>query len=241
MLKLDKRKSYYIVLDTEACNTNVDDMKSSLVYDLGYAIVDKEANVYLTRNLVIADIYCGEATLMASSYYADKLPRYEEELMNGKRTLATLNMAKNILKKDCEDYNIKAIIAHNAGFDCRALNTTLRYLTGSKYRYFYPYGVELWDSLKMANDTICKQKTYIKYCEENGYMTNHKIPRPRATAEILYRYITGDDTFKEDHTGLEDVMIEKEIFAKCVRQHKKMRKLLYEPKKPTMKELVATL
>jgi hypothetical protein len=48
--------------------------------------------------------------------------------------------------------------------------------------------------------------------------------RVRATAEILYRYITLNTDFIEDHTGLEDVLIEKEIFAKCMAQHKKMRK-----------------
>jgi hypothetical protein len=59
-------------------------------------------------------------------------------------------------------------------------------------------------------------------------MTNHATPRPRATAEILYRYISGEDNFIESHTGLEDVMIEKEIFAKCMAQHKPMRKKLFE-------------
>lgn len=228
--KKDNRKNYYIVLDTEACNTDVDDMRSSLVYDLGFAIIDKEGNVYKTRNLVIKDIYKDEEELMKSAYYADKLPQYEEELQDGTRKMVTLATARNLLKADCEEYDIKAIIAHNAGFDCRALNTTVRYLTGSKVRYFYPYGVALWDTLKMASDTICKQKTYIKFCKENGYMTAHKTPRPRATAEILYRYITGNDAFTEKHTGLEDVMIEKEIFAKCIRQHKKMRKELFKPK-----------
>lgn len=228
--KKDNRKNYYIVLDTEACNTDVDDMRSSLVYDLGFAIIDKEGNVYKTRNLVIKDIYKDEKDLMQSAYYADKLPQYEEELEDGTRKMVTLATARNLLKADCEEYDVKAIIAHNAGFDCRALNTTVRYLTGSKVRYFYPYGVALWDTLKMASDTICKQKTYIRFCKENGYMTAHKTPRPRATAEILYRYITGNDAFTEKHTGLEDVMIEKEIFAKCIRQHKKMRKELFKPK-----------
>lgn len=240
--KKDNRKNYYIVLDTEACNTNTDKrMSSSLVYDLGYAIIDKEGNVYKTRNLVIKDIYRDEEELMKSAYYADKLPQYEEELEDGTRKMVTLYTAKKLLMDDCKEYDVKAIVAHHGDFDCRALNNTVRYLTGSKVRYFYPYGVALWDSEKMAKSTICKQKTYIKFCKENGYMTKHKTPQVRATAEILYRYITGNDTFIEKHTGLEDVMIEKEIFTKCIRQHKKMKKLLYEPKKPTMKELLATL
>ena len=40
----------------------------------------------------------------------------------------------------------------------------------------------------------------------------------KLTAEILYRYISGKQDFVEAHTGLEDVQIEKEIFAECWRR-----------------------
>ena len=56
-------------------------------------------------------------------------------------------------------------------------------------------------------------------------MTNHATPQVRKTAEILWRYLTDDKSFEEEHTGLEDVTIEAQIFAECVRQHKKMDKL----------------
>jgi hypothetical protein len=77
----------------------------------------------------------------------------------------------------------------------------------------------------MANDTICKQSNYRRFCEENGYMTNHKTPQVRKTAEILWRFLTNDNDFEESHTGLEDVQIEAQIFAECVRRHKKMARL----------------
>ena len=54
-----------------------------------------------------------------------------------------------------------------------------------------------------------------------------KNGKVRLTAEILYRFIERQ-SFIESHTGLEDVLIEKEILAYCKRQHKKMRKKLYE-------------
>lgn len=59
-------------------------------------------------------------------------------------------------------------------------------------------------------------------------MTRHKRPRPQEKAEVIYRYLTGNIDFIESHTGLEDVMIEKEIFAHCNRQHKKMRRKCFE-------------
>jgi hypothetical protein len=58
-------------------------------------------------------------------------------------------------------------------------------------------------------------------------MTKHKTPRPQVKAEVLYKYITGDNDFIESHTALEDVLIEKEILAYCFNKHQKMRKELY--------------
>jgi hypothetical protein len=56
-------------------------------------------------------------------------------------------------------------------------------------------------------------------------MTNHATPQVRKTAEVIWRYLTDHVTFEEEHTGLADVTIEAQIFAECVRQHKKMDKL----------------
>jgi len=42
------------------------------------------------------------------------------------------------------------------------------------------------------------------------------------SAECAYRYIKNKCDFIESHTGLEDVKIEIEIFAKCISLHKKM-------------------
>jgi len=151
---------------------------------------------------------------------------YEEQIAAGLRKIVSIYTARKYLREICEKYNVKAIIAHNARFDYRATNYTLRYVTKSKKRYFLPYGIPLWDTLKMAQDTICRQPSYIRFCEENGFLKNNGTVR--ATAEILYKYITNNLDFTEDHTGLEDVLIEKEIFARCMRQHKKMRKGAFE-------------
>jgi hypothetical protein len=86
--------------------------------------------------------------------------------------------------------------------------------------------MDICDTLKMARSVIGKMPTYRKFCIENGYITkNHQL---RFTAEILYRFISGNNDFVESHTGLEDVMIEKEIMAYCFRQHKAMKRLLWE-------------
>lgn len=216
--KIDRRKSYFITFDTETANS----LECPLMYDLGFAIHDKQGNIYETFSLVIADVYCNEKEIMQSAYYSRKLPQYEEDLKTGKRKLVSVETAKRILSETAKKYNIKAVIAHNARFDYRSTANTIRYITKSKNRYFLPYEVPLWDTLEMAKSVIKDKPTYKDFCERNGYLT--KNGQVRLTAEILYRFISKDENFIEKHQGLEDVLIEKEIFQYCVRQHKSMRR-----------------
>lgn len=219
---IDKRKHYYLTIDTETANS----LEEPMMYDLGGAIHDKHGNVYETFSYVIYDVFCADRQLFDTAYYAEKRPIYEKDIAEGRRTIVSIYTAKKKVKELCDKYNVKAIIAHNARFDYRSTNCTLRYVTKSKNRYFLPYNIPIWDTLKMAQDTICKQPTYIKWCRDNDFCM--KNGKPRATAEILYKYITMNTEFAESHTGLEDVLIEKEIFKKCMAQHKKMRKELWE-------------
>lgn len=230
---MDKRISYYQLMDSETCNGislegNKTDLSQSLPYDIGWAVIDKYGRVYEKRSFIVREIFFGMRDLMKSAYYADKIPQYEKDIADGKRIVASIWDIWKQFRADSAEWNVKAIVAHNARFDVNALNNAVRYLTQSRVRFFLPYGVEVWDTMKMAQDVVATQKTYVRYCIQNEYLTNHLIPRPRITAEILYRYISGNNEFSESHTGLEDVEIEKEILAYCFRQHKAMRKKLWE-------------
>lgn len=227
---MDKRKNYGIILDTETANTIIEDdgklnMFSVLPYDIGFAIIDTKGNIYEQYSFVIDEVFCDMYWLMQSAYYAEKIPQYIRDLASGKRTLAKSLDVKMLIRQKCEEYGCQFVMAHNMRFDYRACNNLDRYLTKSKFRYYFPYGVEMWDTMLMAQDVICKMPTYKKFCEENGYMTaNNQV---RKTAEILYRFISGENDFDESHTGLEDVLIELEIYKYCKKQHKPMRKCLF--------------
>lgn len=227
---IDRRISYKIVIDTETCPVDRDfegvSPDNMWVYDSGWAVVDKRGNEYKTRSFVNADIFLNEKLLMDSAYYADKIPQYWEDIKAGRRILTSFYNIRKALLEDIAEYNVKEIYAHNMRFDYGTLNNTQRWLTKSKYRYFFPKDVQICDTLKMARDVIAKMPTYRKFCEENDYITKNN--QLRLTAEIIYRFITKNNDFIESHTGLEDVMIEKEILAYCYKQHKKMRKLLWE-------------
>ena len=199
----------FIVLDTETTNSFDD----PLCYDIGFAVVDEEGSVFETHSYVVAETFLDEE-LMSPAFFIDKVTQYWEEIKQGTRQLKKLNTIRRILKATMEKYETNIVVAHNARFDYKSLNTTQRFLTSSKYRYFLPYGTEIWDTLKMSRQVLKENVDYDNFCYENNYLTKRGCKR--YTAEILYRFLTDDNDFIEEHTGLEDVLIEKEILAYCL-------------------------
>ena len=79
---MDKRKKYILVIDTETANgfmgeDNKLDLSNSLVYDIGYKVVDKKGNTYEENSFVIYDIFFNKE-MMQSAYYKQKIPQYLE-------------------------------------------------------------------------------------------------------------------------------------------------------------------
>ena len=222
--KIDRRVHYILNIDTETCNS----LDDALCYDIGGAVIDKRGNIYETFSFVVYETFIGEKDLMQSSYYAEKIPKYWEDIKNGSRQLKSIYTIKKYIAELCKKYEIDTVCAYNARFDYNSLNKGLRWSTKSALRYFLPYGLTWWDSMKMAQDVVATMPTYKKFCFENGFVTKHKTPVPQVKAETVYRFITKDTDFIESHTGLEDVLIETEIIRYCFSRHKKMRKNLWE-------------
>ena len=198
-----------IVLDTETINS----LEEPIAYDIGWAVVNLETEEVLkTESYAIAEIFL-DKELMSCAFFADKIPSYWEEIKNGSRKLARLSTIHRTLVNDCKAYGVKEIYAHNAIFDNRSCNLTQRYITSSKYRYFFPYGITIKDSLKYSKAVLKDNEEYINFCNANHYHTKNN--QNRYTAEIIYRFLTNDVSFNEEHKGIDDVMIEKEIVLYC--------------------------
>lgn len=212
------RKQYFLVLDVETANSTDD----ALTYDIGFVVCDRQGKVYEGASYVVSDIFDKEKELMKTAYYNQKLPQYYKGLKEGNFKKATFYIVRKHIKDLLEKYQITAVCAYNAAFDTKALNTTQRWLTKSKYRWFLPYGTKVYCIWHMACQVICTQKRYKKFCEENGFIS--PSGNIQTSAEVVYRYMYRDEFFEESHTGFEDVCIETEILAYCFRQHKKMNK-----------------
>lgn len=200
------------MLDTETTN----DIGCPIVYDVGYQIFTLENGLLCEKSFVNADVFL-DKDLMASAYFADKIPAYWEDIKSGKRILKRWKNIKREIQDDFKKFGVSIVCAHNARFDNKSLNTTQRYITSSKNRYFLPYGVEWWDTLKMAREILKNNDDYSEFCYENEYLTARGCRR--YTAEVIYKWLTKNNDFVESHTGLEDVKIERAIFEYLIQQN----------------------
>lgn len=198
-----------LMLDTETTNS----LDDPIVYDLGYEIFDLEGNLWDRNSFVNADVFL-DAELMASAFFLDKVPTYWRDIRQGKRELRTWASITRTLYKAILDNDVKIVCAHNARFDYRAIHLTQRYETSSRWRWVLPWGMEWWDTLKMARQVFADDEAYKTFCVANDFLTTYG--KPKLTAEVLYKFITQNLQFEESHTGLEDVQIERKIFEYLV-------------------------
>ena len=216
---MSRKKEYFLIIDTETAN----DIDQPLPYDIGYAICDRQGNIYLARSFVVAEIFLDYQDLMQSAYYAEKIPQYWEDIKKGIRKVAPILKIRKQLHADMKEYNVKTVGAYNMGFDKKALNNVTRYCSKSFVRWFFPYGTEYICIWHMACQVLMDSMNYVRFCHKNG-LVKEETGNIMTSAETCYKYIKNKVDFIEEHTGLEDVRIEIEILAKCFKTHKKMDK-----------------
>lgn len=216
---MDKRRHYVLIIDTETAGT----LDAPLVYDIGYTVTDTRGNVYDSGSFTVNEIY-GDAELMNGAFYSEKAKKYSPATHKS----ADFFEIQNLLCLVMDYFGIKEACMHNTRFDLTALNNTARYISDGAEQYFFPYGLKLWDTMRMARNVILKKPTYKKFVDANGLRTpKNLLPY---NAQALYAYITQNPGFEEAHTAKEDTLIEAAILAYCIRQHKAMAKNAFGPK-----------
>ena len=107
---------------------------------------------------------------------------------------------------------------YNFNFDNRALTATCMYLFDNKK--WLNREVKFACIWAGACDSIMNTQKYVKWANKNGYISEKG--NPMTSAEVCFRYITGDTTFQEDHMGKSDAEIEAHILTAILRRKKKV-------------------
>ena len=77
----------------------------------------------------------------------------------------------------------------------------------------------------MACTSILKTESYIRFAIENNFVS--ECGNIQTSAEVAYRYITKNVNFVEDHTGLEDVLIEIAIMMEVLKSKMEYKDRIY--------------
>lgn len=147
---------------------------------------------------------------METAFYGKQKKEYYRELLKDPSVIIcfTEAEAQAIFSAWLAENNVSCVCAHNSSFDfCR---TFVRECVEE---------MEFFDIMFAFFDTIAQMKKYNKFCAENGYYTEKG--NCKMTAEVCYRFISGDNEFIEEHTALADCEIEAEILRACWATHKK--------------------
>lgn len=220
--------AYYMVLDTETCDkyarkTDQPEPWNSLVYDIGFTVVDSKTFEQMANgSFVVAETF-NNSHLMNSSYYADKLPAYREGISldeSGDWQMLPFIEIYQYIKDVIKKYNIKKVWAYNCKFDNAALNSTIRTYSNGFVNYFFPFGVKVCDIWDYAS-CITATKGYLKFVSEHGLFSGKG--NPKTSAEAVYAYITTAPDYIERHTAYEDALIECEILKAAKKKHTRKR------------------
>ena len=250
-MKIDKRKNYYIVLDTETtanCTPEENSKKTimqKLVYDLGYTIATKKETI-IKRNYLVKEIY-EDNILMDNAYFNSKRPMYAEMVANNQIEVKPFAEIIKIMQKDIIETGAKFFGAYNVGFDLDALMQTTNFIYPNTFKmifrktasgkfapdtikfcqaYLFRKQLEVIDLWTMACQTLCNQKTFQAY-----YLQETPRGNIKSNAEIVYNYIEDlGGNFEEDHTALSDSIIETKILQRILRIRKTLEtKFAYLP------------
>lgn len=195
------------VIDTETT-------KNGYVYDLGVVIMNAATGeIVATMNAIVEETF-NNISAMETAYYAAKVPAYIEAINAGELEVLPFSECFKRFSSLLESYNVRSIWAYNMAFDFKALNRTITELSNGFVTSFFPDSAKCYDLMSSAINLVGNTRRYQKWAIAHDYVT--PTGRARATAETMFRFITDDASFVEEHMALSDAMVEADILAHLV-------------------------
>ena len=198
---------------------DVEGMSSTRPYNIGYLIADKKGNIYNEKSFAILPCvwenleHCFKAKEMTHKNIQEILQDIDSEERKY-RYLGTKESKKEILT-DIVTNHVTEIWAYNCPFD----KSSLRRLFGEDFKQIDSL-ITFYDIIPAILYTRLLTKKYVNFCKQNNYLTEKGNVMTKA--EIVYKYLTNNPDFVEEHTGLDDCKIEYQILLNAIKTKKKI-------------------
>lgn len=221
-----------------------------LIYDLGWKIVDRNGNVYNRMNFLISEIFSVPAIFDTAYYaekrplYLEKLQKgeitltdwqtamvaFEEDLavceavgaynsmFDYKKAIPFTELYITQLYSpnfhewlNWQEQSCEWLASGGKATGKTAFEETIFRFRGKVYPLF-----DLWG---LSCEHILNCDAYKQMCIDNNWQTASG-KYFKTSAETAYRFLSGNLTFDESHTAIDDCDIESELFAEIVKRTK---------------------
>ena len=193
-----------LIFDTET--TGLD---KPFCYDVGYQIVDTDSTEILEAKHFVIEQVWHNLPLFESAYYKEKREKYVKLMRARLAILDKWGYVMREMYRDIKKYNITDAYAYNSDFDDKVFTYNCNW-----YKCNNPLeSVAIHDIWGYASQFITNKDEYKIFCEVNQFFTD--TGNYKGSAEVVYRYLTNNKDFEEEHIGLYDVEIETIILFHC--------------------------
>lgn len=217
------RAKTFLTADTETLGLS----PNNIVYDFAYSIATRK-NVLLERSFLICEIFTSPAFMFKGvnnpewanafggkifSHYIPSLDKQVLRLHNWRDIIETM-------RDDMLTYGVSVFTAYNLNFDINALRKTNKAIYGNENNKILGYKPDLLDLWLFSCQTALNSQLYHDVANAQGWVS--PANNVRTTAEKTFAFLTGDYSFIEAHTALQDVQIETEILQRLLARKKRI-------------------
>ena len=195
-----------VVFDTETVS-----LEKPFCYNIGYTIVNVDNGETLVKRDYVVEQVWHNPMLFITAYYADKRDIYVAAMRSRKTVMAKYGYICQAMIRDFIKYEVAGAYAFNSPFDDKVFT-----YNSDWFKCNNPFdNIPIFDIRGYVHQFMVDDN-FKKFCEDNGYFTDSG--NYSTTAEVVYRYLTGNTEFIEDHTALSDSEIETDILLECIKR-----------------------
>ena len=192
------------VFDTET--TSLD---KPFCYNIGYVIIETEGWGELCRRSFVVEQVWHNLPLFSTAYYANKRPLYIAAMRARETIMDKFGYICRQMSRDFSQHNVDTAFAYNSPFDEKVFEFNCDW-----FKCNNPFDTVNIKDIRGFAHCFLVDDAFKLFCEKNELFT--ETGNYSTTAETMYKYISQDLDFVEDHTALEDSVIEAEILRACI-------------------------
>lgn len=192
------------IFDTETTS-----LEKPFCYNIGYVIYDTETGATLTSKDFVVEQIWHNPELFSTAYYAAKRPIYVARMRSRATKMNKYGYICQEMARDFKAYGVEMAFAYNSAFDEKVFAFNCEW-----FKCINPFdNIPIKDIRAFAHKYLMSEN-YFAFCEANQRFT--ESGNYSTTAETMFQYISGCTDFTEEHTALNDSIIECAILVQCL-------------------------